>query len=68
MRILENFNDIEEIEAMLFKVREAFLFIPFKAYHKLQCTQIVYLVKGCGVHLAAIGDRDGFFSTRKTQN
>ena len=34
MRILENFNDIEKIEAMLFKVREALLVIPFKAYRR----------------------------------
>ncbi len=35
MRSLENFSDIEEIEAMLFKVGKTFLFVPFKAYHSL---------------------------------
>jgi hypothetical protein len=44
MRRLENRTDVEKIEAMLFKVRASFSFIPFKAHHIL-CTHFVSIVK-----------------------
>ena len=34
MRSLENRDDIEKIETMLFEIRAPFSFVPFKAHHQ----------------------------------
>ena len=41
MRGLENYGNIEKIEAVLFKVGKPFSFVPFKA-HSLMYTICVY--------------------------